>query len=300
MTATSAKGAGGASAVAGVEGAVGVGASPLDKAAGENFPVALRVLPPRLRRHLNALYCYARYVDDLGDEAPGDRTAALHEVADQVRRLYDGAGGGADVTDPVVAGLRPMVAEVGVPADPFLRLVEANLVDQQVTRYTFAELLDYCRLSANPVGEVVLHIFGVATPERIEMSDHLCTGLQLVEHWQDVAEDRRSGRVYLPQEDLRLFGVSEEDLDAPQAGEAVRALLAFETGRALAYLEAGALLLPSLRGWARLAVSGYLAGGRAAAAAIARAGHDTLSGTPRARSRQVAAAWLRASLRSPG
>ncbi|SFH55481.1 squalene synthase HpnC [Actinopolymorpha cephalotaxi] len=274
----------------------------LDKAAGENFPVALRVLPVRVRRQLNALYCYARYVDDLGDEAPGDRTVALLEVAAQVRRLYDDADGadGASVTDPVVAGLWPMVAELGVPADPFLRLVEANLVDQQVTRYTFTELLDYCRLSANPVGEVVLHIFGAATPERIEMSDHLCTGLQLVEHWQDVAEDRRRGRVYLPQEDLRLFGVREQDLDAPRASEAVRALLAFETGRALACLEAGALLLPSLRGWARLAVSGYLAGGRAAAAAIARAGYDTLSATPRAGRRQVAAAWLRASVRSPG
>ena len=270
--------------------------SALDKAAYENFPVALRVLPARVRRHLNALYSYARYVDDLGDEAPGDRAAALREVEAQVRRLYDGA----EVTDPVVAGLRPMATEVGVPADPFLRLVEANLVDQQVTRYSFAELLEYCRLSANPVGEVVLHIFGVATPERIELSDHLCTGLQLVEHWQDVAEDRRRGRVYLPQEDLRLFGVRERDLDLPRAGEAVRALLAFETGRALAYLDAGALLLPSLRGWARLAVSGYLAGGRAAAAAIARAGHDTLAGTPRAGSRQVAAAWLRASVRSPG
>nr|WP_179791653.1 squalene synthase HpnC [Actinopolymorpha rutila] len=268
----------------------------MDKAANENFPVALRVLPGRVRRHLNALYCYARYVDDLGDEAPGDRAAALRDVAAQVRLVY--AGG--EVADPVVAGLRPLVTEVGVPADPFLRLVEANLVDQRVTRYTFAELLDYCRLSANPVGEVVLHIFGVATPERIELSDHLCTGLQLVEHWQDVAEDRRLGRVYLPQEDLRLFGVREQDLDAPQAGEAVRALLAFETGRALAYLDAGALLLPSLRGWARLAVSGYLAGGRAAAAAIVRAGHDTLSGTPRAGRRQVAAAWLRASVRSPG
>ncbi|MET9021765.1 squalene synthase HpnC [Actinopolymorpha sp. NPDC004070] len=270
--------------------------SALDKAANENFPVALRLLPVWIRRQLNALYCYARYVDDLGDEAAGDRTAALRDVAAQVRRVYDGG----EVTDPVVAGLRPLVTEAGVPADPFLRLVEANLVDQRVTRYTFAELLDYCGLSANPVGEVVLHIFGAATPERIELSDHLCTGLQLIEHWQDVAEDRRRGRVYLPQEDLRLFGVREQDLDLPRASEAVRALLAFETGRALAYLDAGALLLPSLRGWARLAVSGYLAGGRAAAAAIARAGHDTLSGTPRAGRGQVAAAWLRASVRSPG
>ncbi|MGH3424896.1 MAG: squalene synthase HpnC, partial [Nocardioidaceae bacterium] len=265
------------------------------EARAENFPVALRVLPVRTREHLYAVYRYARYVDDIGDESPADRESALLDVAADVRRLY----AGDFPTDEVVAGLHPVVRDRGVPMDPFLRLVEANLQDQRVSRYdTFEDLLGYCALSANPVGEVVLHVFGRATPDRVALSDRVCTALQLIEHWQDVAEDYRAGRIYLPGEDLRRFGVPENDLGGVTASPALTALLGFETDRALAWLDSGAVLVSTLRGWSRLAVSGYVAGGRAAAVQLRRAGHDSLAQVPKPSARDVAGAWLRATVRS--
>lgn len=263
----------------------------------ENFPVAMAVLPIRVRSHLLATYRYARYVDDLGDEAPGDRVAALEGIADAVRQLY--AGQLPD--DPVVAGMEPVVRQCAVPAHCLLRLVEANLQDQQITRYrSFGDLVDYCRLSANPVGEIVLGIFGASTPTRVELSDRICTALQLLEHWQDVGEDHARGRVYLPKEDLDRFGVAEHDLDADRAVEPLRQLLAFETERAAAWLDAGAPLVSTLRGWARLAVSGYVAGGRAAARALRTAAYDPLGTEVKPTGRQLATAWLEGVWRWPG
>lgn len=263
----------------------------------ENFPVALAVLPRALRTDLTAVYRYARHVDDLGDEAIGDRVAALHDVAADVHRLY----AGATPHDPVVRGLARTVADRRLPMAPLLQLVEANLVDQQVTRYaTFDALLGYCRLSADPVGRIVLHLFDRATADRVVLSDRICTGLQLVEHWQDVAEDHRRGRVYLPQEDLRRFGVSEADLSGDHASPALQALLAYETGRSLAWLNSGAVLVSTLHGWARLAVSGYVAGGRAAGAELRRAGYDPLARVPKPNGRDMARAWLSALVSRPG
>ncbi|MEH1166929.1 squalene synthase HpnC [Micromonospora sp. CPCC 205539] len=266
----------------------------------ENFPVALRVLPRRRRRHLLAVYRYARHVDDLGDEplAPGvDRLGALDRVEAELRALYDGS----PVSDRVVRALAPTVAECRLPLDPLLRLIEANRVDQHVSRYaTFAQLVDYCTLSANPVGELVLHVFGQAGPTRLALSDRICTALQLVEHLQDVAEDHRRGRIYLPAEDLDRFGVTEADLAGPTAGRPLRELIGFEAERARAWLDAGAPLVADLHGWARLAVGGYLAGGRATLDALASADHDPLPVTVRPRSRQVFRRWLSAMVRSAG
>lgn len=264
---------------------------------GENFPVALAVLPRRIRAHLQAVYRFARHVDDVGDEYAGDRTAALEGIRADLHRLY----AGLPASEPAVEGLRPTVAACRVPIDPWLRLVEANIVDQQVTRYeTFDDLVGYCRLSADPVGEVVLYIFGRATTDRIALSNRICTGLQLLEHWQDVGEDFRRGRVYLPQADLRRFGAKESDLGLATASAELRALLAFETSRALAWIDAGSPLVSTLSGWGRLAVSGYVAGGRAAARALRRADHDPLPAPPKPGGRQVLAAWLEASVRWPG
>jgi squalene synthase HpnC len=265
---------------------------------GENFPVALGILPRGLRDHLVALYRFARYVDDVGDEAEGSRTDQLARVADDVHQLRAGHAPAL----PAVAGLRRTVLECGLPAQPLLDLVEANVVDQRVDRYeTFEDLVGYCVLSANPVGQAVLHIVGAATPERLELSDRVCTGLQLLEHWQDVAEDLRDkGRVYLPQEDLRRFGVGKDELTAPSASPGLQALLRFETDRALAWLDAGAPRVATLRGWPRLAVSGYVAGGRAAAAELRRGGYDPLTRVPKPAKRHIARAWLTATVRWPG
>ncbi len=262
----------------------------------ENFPVALSVLPGPIRADLIAVYRFARYVDDLGDEAPGERVPLLERVREQVLLLYETG----DAQDEAVAGLGGLVARTAMPSSVWLRLVEANLVDQRQVRYeTFEDLLGYCRLSANPVGEIVLYLFGCATADRITFSDRICTGLQLLNHWQDVGEDYARGRVYLPQRDLRRFNVDETLLNSPVAPDELRALIAFETDRALAWLDAGAPLVSTLRGWPRLAVSGYVAGGRAAASLLERSGHDPMR-AQKPSTWDIARIWLEATVRWPG
>jgi squalene synthase HpnC len=267
-------------------------------ASGENFPVALRLLPERYRRHLTALYCFARLTDDLGDQAReagqddvGLRLRLLDELTADVHRIY----AGATPQSPVMRQMAVTVGACTIPAQPLLDLIQANRQDQQVTRYrTFTELAQYCELSANPVGQMVLYIFGAATPERITLSDRICTALQLAEHWQDVAEDLANGRIYLPAEDLDRFHVAEAELAAPSAGPAVKNLMRFETDRARRLLDEGAPLVGTLRGAARLAVAGYLAGGRAALAAIRAQGYDVLSATARPRKPRMAAELVKA------
>jgi squalene synthase HpnC len=262
------------------------------QAAGENFPVALRLLPARYRHHLAAVYGFARSADDMGDEAaPGERLRLLGELEADLDLLY--AGGSPRLA--VVRALGPAVAQCSIPAQPFRDLIQANRQDQEVSRYpAIADLLGYCRLSANPVGRIVLHVFGVATAGREELSDRICTALQLAEHWQDVAEDYRAGRVYLPQEDLARFGVGERELAGPPASPRLRELMAFEVERARKLLDEGAPLTGTLRGAARAAVAGYVAGGRAALRAITAAGHDVLTATPRPRKGTLAAELARA------
>jgi phytoene/squalene synthetase len=199
----------------------------------ENFPVAMWLLGARTRRHLLAIYGFARLVDDIGDEVEGDRLALL----DQVERELDAPA------HPVMGELASTVRECRLPREPFLRLIEANRRDQAVTRYdSFEELLEYCRLSAAPVGELVLHVFGAATPDRIAMSDKVCAALQVIEHLQDIEEDGARGRVYIGSFDA--------------------------AARARALLEAGSPLVRTLRGRARLAVAAYVAGGRVALEAL--------------------------------
>jgi squalene synthase HpnC len=277
------------------------------KASAENFPVALRFLPHRYRRHLAAVYGFARSVDDMGDQAaPRERLDLLDELEADLRRLYRmvapaaAAAGTAGRRDgpprlAVIRALAPTAVACAIPAQPFHDLIAANRQDQVVSRYpAYGDLLEYCRLSANPVGRIVLHIFGAATPAREALSDQVCTALQLAEHWQDVAEDLRAGRIYLPLEDLDRFGCSERDLAAPSAAPRVRALMAFEEQRARGLLDAGAPIVGTLRGAARAAVAGYVAGGRAALAAIAASGHDVLRATPRPGKPRLAAELVRA------
>ncbi len=179
--------------------------------------------------------------------------------------------------------------QLDLPRGPFDRLIEANRRDQEIADYeTFDELVAYCDLSANPVGELVLHVFGAATPDRIALSDRICTALQLAEHWQDVAEDRAAGRIYLPAEDLERFGVVAADLDARSTGPKVRELIAFEVARARALLDEGAPLVGRLGGRARIAVAGYVGGGRAALDAIDASDCDVLAGPPKADRRRRA------------
>ena len=264
-----------AEAVAGTAGKAEVDA----KREAENFPVALRFLPRAAQEDLKAFYVFARYVDDLGDEYEGDRIAALTAVDADLARL---AAGATPRLAPV-RGLQQITADGRVPIEPFQDLVAANLMDQHKKHYaTYAELVSYCKLSANPVGRVVLYLAGQATPQNIAASDQVCTGLQVIEHLQDVAEDYGNGRIYLPREDLQAFGVREADLGARHADDDLKALLRWEAGRSAVLLNRGVPLARRLRGWARPAVTGYVAGGRAALSALRRADFDVLSVTPKA------------------
>ena len=274
-------------------------AAVMARAAGENFPVASRVLPRHSRERLLALYGFARLVDELGDSAPGDRLAALDWLQEELGRAYEGRA-----SHPLLLRLEPVLHDCALPRALFERLIEANRADQSVSRYeTWEQLLGYCALSANPVGELVLGVFGRATPARVALSDRICTALQLAEHWQDLAEDRARGRVYLPAEDLARFGCEERDLDGGHtAGWRLRGLLAFEVARTRALLAEGLPLLGTLRGGQRLAVAAFAGGASAALGAIERAGYDVLAGPPRASSarRLLATVRLLGGARGPG
>ncbi|MFF4597950.1 squalene synthase HpnC [Amycolatopsis sp. CA-161197] len=246
----------------------------LEKRHAENFPVALRVLPRRLRSDLQAVYAVARTIDDLGDEADGDRIALLKAFGDELSAAFDGA----PPTDSAIRGLVPAMRAGRVELEPFRRLIEANLQDQHVTRYaTYEDLRAYCRLSADPVGRIVLRLFDVHDPEAEELSDRVCTALQLLEHWQDVAEDHGNGRIYLPQEDLAAYGVAEDELGEARATRRLRELMRFEIDRAAALLGSGAGLVGLLHGWGRLAVSGFVAGGLATVDALRKTNGDVLA-----------------------
>jgi squalene synthase HpnC len=248
------------------------------RAASENFSVASLLLGRRTRDHLLAVYDFARYVDELGDSVEGDRIAVLHEAMRQLDLAFAG-----HATDPVFVELTPTIHACALSREPFLRLIEANRRDQVHHDYgTWDELLGYCELSANPVGELVLEVFGAKTPETLALSNDVCTALQVIEHLQDVGEDARNGRIYLPREHRSEFGVSVDDLHAPSASEPLRRLVSHEAERARTLLASGTRLVRALRGRARIAVAGYVGGGRAQLAALHDAGYDVLSSTPKA------------------
>jgi squalene synthase HpnC len=244
------------------------------RAAGENFPVGSILFPRAVRPHIRALYCYARLVDELGDAFEGDRLAALDELEHQVEATFEG-----EPTWPVLRNLQPTVREFGLPREPFLRLIEANRIDQRVTEYeTWAELQHYCVHSADPCGRMVLGVLRkLDDAELVAASDSVCTGLQLVNFLQDVPRDLELGRIYLPGEDRRRFG--EPALDRP--GEELRALLRFEAERAAELLGAGELLRARLGGRLGRAVALFSRGGLAALDALEAAGWDVFTQRPR-------------------
>jgi squalene synthase HpnC len=271
------------------------------RAQTENFPVASRVLPRRERGHLMALYGFARLVDELGDSderSPAERLAALDWLEGELDQAFRG-----QAVHPLLVRVGETVRDCGLTREPFVRLIDANRMDQRVGRYeTWEQLRGYCALSADPVGELVLAVFGLATPARIALSDSICTALQLAEHCQDVAEDLARGRIYLPAEDLRRFDCAEGELAREHASAALRAVLAFEVARARQLLADGAPLIAQLRGRPKLAVAAFVAGGSAALEAIEGVRYDVLAGAPRAGRLRRAAALartLRASRSAP-
>ncbi|MFC6704665.1 squalene/phytoene synthase family protein [Flexivirga alba] len=240
-------------------------------AATENFPVALRILPARYRHALLAVYDVARHIDQLGDAAQGDRVAALQAFRADLSTFQ----AGLRPSDRVLVDLAPYASEFGLPLDAFDDLIEANLLDQHVTRYpNFAALLDYCALSAHPIGRLVLAVFGQSTAQRIAWSDTVCAALQILEHCQDVVEDHRAGRVYLPQDQLYAAGLTDTTMLQPGGTAGLRSVVLAQVATCREMLSAGTKLVGELHGWGRVAVAGYVAGGLATADALDGAGGD--------------------------
>jgi squalene synthase HpnC len=202
----------------------------------ENFPVVSWLLPRRLHQPFFNVYAYCRWADDLADEV-GDRSRALELLSwwrSELDRCYSG-----HCEHPVFVALAETIRQFHIPPQPFEDLISAFEQDQRVVEYeTFADLLDYCRRSANPVGRLVLHLCGCPTAKNFEWSDAICTGLQLANFWQDVARDLDIGRVYLPREDRARFGYSEADLHHRTTTPEFLALMEFEVGRTREWLEA--------------------------------------------------------------
>src|SRR5438132_3149969 len=207
------------------------------RARTENFPIASVLFPRELRAHLRAIYGFARLVDMLGDEVEGDRLAAL----DQLERELDACYGEGEPSWPVMRRLEPTIRAFSLPREPFLRLIEANRIDQRVSEYeSWDDLKGYCVHSADPVGRLVLGLLRRAgEPELVAASDDVCTGLQRVNFLQDVPRERALGRAYLPAEDRRRFGV----LELSRPNEPLRLLLRFESERAGSLLAGGGLRL---------------------------------------------------------
>jgi squalene synthase HpnC len=254
----------------------------------ENFTVATRLVPPRLRQHLANVYAFARWADDLGDESatPAEATAALADWRDELDACFAG-----HPRHPVFIALADTIRGADLDREPFENLITAFEQDQTTSHYqTRDELVEYCRRSADPVGRIVLALEGCRDPALVAMSDSICTGLQLVNFWQDVRRDRLAGRVYLPREDMERFGVDEAMLDESTAGTALRRLLAEEVAWARRCFHAGEPLADAGPAVLRPAIAMFVGGGRAVADAIERAGFDTLSRRP------TVGRWTKATL----
>ncbi len=267
----------------------------------ENFSVLSWFLPRALRPHFSSVYAFCRSTDDLGDEGsapPEERLARLDAWETDLRRCF------CQHETPehlYLIALRETIQTHSLPSEPFLRLIAANRMDQRQQRYpTYADLLHYCEHSANPVGQLVLMLYGYRDSERQRCSDAICTALQLTNFWQDIPSDyHERQRIYLPQEDMARFGVSESELALGKATPAFRALLAFEVQRAQALFHEGLPLLKGLPALPRRAVALFALGGLEMLAALERVDFDVFLQRPTLSRRRKAALMAQVLLFSP-
>jgi squalene synthase HpnC len=277
----------------------------------ENFSVGSRLLPKRLRRHFYSIYAFSRGVDDLGDEAAGNRLALLDLWEQQLDACYPQAvhsGTGSRISPGSVAPAHPYfvalaetVRTFDIPIDPLKRLIEANRRDQQIVRHqTYDDLLNYCSYSANPVGRLILYLAGVREPELQALSDRICTALQLTNFWQDVKRDDEIGRIYIPLEDLDRFGVSEKQIAEGKTDAGFRALMKFQVDRARQLFIDGYPLNEHLDHALRSDLVLFTRGGLAVLQAIERADYDVLNTRPTLSGLDKAwiltSTWLRSKL----
>ena len=261
----------------------------------ENFTVGSWLLPKELRQPFCAVYAYCRWADDLADETGGgERTC---ELLDWWQRELDACFAG-ETRHPVFVALEPVVRQFEIPQQPFDDLLRAFRQDQTITRYeSFDDLLAYCRCSANPVGRLILYLGRCFDEQRAAWSDQICTGLQLANFWQDVADDWQRGRVYLPQESCRRFGYDETMFAQAAHNGAFQNLLAFEVQRAETFLHNGLPLLATLPRRLRFDVSLFAQGGLAILEKIRRIEYDVWHRRPQLtrwdKFRLACRAWLR-------
>ena len=244
----------------------------------ENFHVATWFLPRPLRPHFHSIYAYCRVSDDLGDEVadPAQALALLDLWGRELDACYQGRA-----RHPVFVALSETIRACSIPKEPFADLLVAFRQDQTVKRYeTMQDLLGYCRYSANPVGRLVLHVCGEVSEENFRLSDFTCSALQLANFWQDVRVDYAKGRVYLPQDDMRRFGVTDETIAAGAATAAFRALLRHEVDYARQLFEQGLPLIGRVHRHLAIDLDLFSRGGLEILRAIERRGYDVLSARP--------------------
>jgi squalene synthase HpnC len=244
----------------------------------ENFHVVSFLLPKRLHQDFYNVYAFCRWADDLGDEI-GDKQESLRLLdwwREQLDAMYAGEAG-----HPVFVALRGAVDRHGIPEEPFADLIRAFVQDQTVARYaTYEDLFAYCRYSANPVGRLVLRLCGYSDPARMRLSDATCTALQLANFWQDVTVDYGKGRIYLPLEDLRRFGVSETDIAERRATPQFLELMRFQVERAREWFYKGLPLAQKVDSELAIDIELFSRGGLAILDAIERQGYDVLGRRP--------------------
>ncbi len=276
----------------------------LTKTHYENFSVGSRLLPKHLRKHFFSIYAFSRGVDDLGDEAEGDRLALLDLWEQQLDSCYTESDesnkrtGTASPTHPYFAALAETIRIFDIPPRPFKRLIEANRRDQKITRHkTFDDVLEYCTYSANPVGHLVLYLARVRNPELHELANRTCTALQLANFWQDVQRDSKIGRIYVPLEDLARFGVTEQQILEGKSDENFRAVMRFEVDRARQLFIDGYPLADHLDSTLKSDFALFTRGGLEILRAIERANYAVLTTRPRiskfGKARIFASTWIR-------
>jgi phytoene synthase len=247
----------------------------------ENFPVASWLLPAALRPAVAAIYWFARTADDFADEgdlAAAERLARLDAYRADLRKI----AGGAAPDSPVLARLAPVIAAHALPLQPFHDLLDAFSQDVVKQRYaSFDEVLDYCRRSANPVGRLLLHLFKRTNESNLRASDAICSALQLINHWQDVDVDYvKDDRVYLPQDEMACFGVTERHLKEKLSDGAWQALMKFQVGRARELMLSGRALGHALPGRIGLEIRATIQGGLRILEKIEHAGYDVFRRRP--------------------
>ena len=227
----------------------------------ENFPVASVLLPAPLRHPVSVIYRFARSADDFADEGdlPGaERLAHLNDYREELRRLETGTA----TEQPLFVELGRIVRRYRLPLPLFHALLDAFAQDVLKHRYAdFADLMDYCRRSADPVGRLLLHLFGAASEENLKHSDAICSGLQLINFWQDVEIDWRKDRIYLPQDEMRCYGVSEGQIAAGDTSGAWKELMRFQVERARKLITSGSPLGRALPGRIGLEIRTIVEGG---------------------------------------